>query len=163
MSLARLTFYLCKWETNKSQITRMRKKVFMDEHKLPLNFLRHKDDEDRYHVIAFDDLTGQPVGTGCIHIDGHIGRLAILKNWRETNSVAHVIVDYLMHIAKSLKLDRVWLNAPMDNLDFYSYRDFYPIGEPFNYYGISMQKLELWREVEEDNKVFKSSFDIAYE
>ncbi|MEJ2142310.1 MAG: GNAT family N-acetyltransferase [Gammaproteobacteria bacterium] len=163
MSLSKLTFYLCKWEHTHSQITRTRKKVFMDEQHLPLNFLRHKDDEERYHVVAYDDLTGQPVGTGCIHDDGHIGRIAILKGWRETNSVAHVIVDYLMHVARSLKVDRVWLNAPVDSLDFYSYRDFYPMGEPFDYCGVPMQKLELWREVEDNNKIFKSSADITYD
>lgn len=157
MSLGKLTFYLCQWDTTQSQITRMRKKVFMDEHNLPLNFLRHKDDAERYHVVAYDDLTGQPVGTGCIHKDGHIGRIAILKKWRETNSVAHVIVDYLMHVAKSLKIKRVWLNAPVDTFDYFSYRDFYPIGDLFEYCGVTMQKLELWREAEENNKLYKLS------
>jgi len=156
MSLYKLTFNLSKWEQSKSQITRIRKKVFMDEYNLPLNFLRHKDDKERYHVIVYNDVTGQPVGTGCIHKDGHIGRIAILKNWRETNSIAHVIVDYLMHIAKTLKLDRVWLNAPIDTLDFFSYRDFYPMGKPFEYCNVHMQKLELWREAEENNKIHKS-------
>lgn len=162
MSLAKLSFYLCKWEDSKSQITQMRKKVFMDEYNLPLNFLRHRDDAERYHIIAYDDLTGRPVGTGCIHSDGHIGRIAILQGWRETNSVAHVIVDYLMHVAKNLKLERVWVNAPTDSLDFFSYRDFYSIGESFEYCGVPMQKLELWREAEENNKAYKSLVDIKY-
>ncbi|GMR16667.1 MAG: GNAT family N-acetyltransferase [Gammaproteobacteria bacterium] len=143
MSLYKLTFSLNKWEQSKSEITRMRKKVFMDEHNLPLNFLRHNDDDERYHVIAINDVTGQAIGTGCIHTDGHIGRIAILKDWRETNSVAHVIVDYLMHIAKSLKQERVWLNAPIDTLDYFSYRDFYPMGKPFEYCGVTMQKIEF--------------------
>ncbi len=134
----------------------MRKKVFMGGHNLPLNFLRHSDDGERYHVIASNDVTGKAIGTGCIHADGHIGRIAILKDWRETHSVAHVIVDYLMHIAKSLKQERVWLNAPIDSLDYFSYRDFYPMGKPFEYCGVTMQKIELWREAEESNKMYKS-------
>ena len=155
MSLAELTFHLCKWEKKRDQIINTRKKVFVGEHKLPINFLRHKDDAERYHVIATEDSTGQIVGTGCIHSDGHIGRIAILKHWRETNSVAHVIVDYLMHVAKAQKMDCVWLNAPIDSLDFYSYRDFYPLGDPFEYCGVTMHKLELWREVEDSNKTYK--------
>jgi predicted GNAT family N-acyltransferase len=154
MSLAQFTFLLRKWEDTESQIISLRKKVFMDEYDLPLNFLRHKDDHERYHVIAYDDLTGQPVGTGCIHSDGHIGRIAILSNWGKTSSIAHVIVDYLMHIAKSLKLNRVWLNAPVKTLDYYTYRDFYPMGDSFEYCGITMQKLELWREAEESNRTY---------
>lgn len=157
MSLYDFTFSLCKWEQSKSQITRIRKKVFMDEFGLPLNFLRHKDDDERYHVLAINDVTGQVVGSGCIHTDGHIGRIAILKDWRESNSIAHVIVDYLMHIAKSLKQERVWLNAPINSLDFFSYRDFYPMGKSFEYCGVEMQKIELWREAEEFNKIYNSS------
>ena len=111
MSLIDLTFSLRKWEDTQSQIIRMRKQVFMDEYNLPLNFLRHKDDAERYHVVAYDDLTGRPVGTGCIHSDGHIGRMAILHSQYKATSVAHVIVDYLMHISHVLKQDRVWLNA----------------------------------------------------
>jgi len=153
MPLRDLTFFLEKWETNSSEITRMRKRVFMDEFKLPLNFLRHRDDNDRYHVIAYDDMTGMPVGTGCIHKDGHIGRIAILQDWREDIEVPRFMVHYLISIAKSLKLDRVWLNAPLDTLDFYSMRDFYPMGEPYEYCGVSMQKLELWLEAELKNKI----------
>jgi hypothetical protein len=153
MSLAKLTFFLRKWEDTQSQITRIRKRVFMDEYHLPLNFLRHKDDHDRYHVVAYEDLTGRAIGTGCIHQDGHIGRIAILPAWDKTDSVAHVIVDYLMHIAKALKVERVWLNAPVNTLGYYDYRDFYPMGDTFQYCGVKMQKLELWLEAELHNKL----------
>lgn len=153
MSLAELTFLLRKWENTQSQITRVRKQVFMDEYNLPLNFLRHRDDAERYHVVAYDDLTGQPVGTGSIHRDGHIGRIAILQGWRETHSVAHVIVDYLIHIAKALKVERVWLNAPADSLDFFVRQDFYPMGEPFEYCGITMQKIEAWLPTRPDRRI----------
>jgi len=156
MSLYKLTFYISNWEQSKSQITKIHKKVFMDEHNLPLNFLRHRGDEERNHVFASNDITGQVVGVGCIHKGGNIGRIAILKDWCETNSIAHVIVDYLMHIAKTLKMDRIWLNAPIDSLDFFSYRDFYPMGTPFEFCNVRMQKLELWREAEEKNKILKS-------
>ena len=115
----------------------------MDEMNLPLNFLRHKDDAERYHVVAYDDKTGNPVATGCIHTDGHIGRMAILQGWRENPSVAHILINYLMHIARSLKLKRVWLNASADTLDYFTYRDFHPAGEPFEYCQVQMQKLEL--------------------
>lgn len=152
MSLFDLTFTLCKWKSTETHITKLRKKVFMDEYNLPLNFLRHKDDAERYHVVGYDDLTGKPIATGCIHSDGHIGRIAILPDWRTTNSVAHVIVDYLMHVARKLKVERVWLNAPIDTLDFYTYHDFYPMGEPFEYCGVAMQKIELWQEAVSNNK-----------
>ena len=152
MSLADLTFVLSKWENSYDQIIKIRKKVFMDEHDLPLNFLRHKDDEERYHVIAYEDLTGRAIATGSIHKDGHIGKIAVQQSQHRVTSIAHVIVDYLMHIAKSLKLERVWLNAPIDTLSYYEYRDFYPMGQPFQFCDVSMQKLELWLEAEQQNK-----------
>lgn len=148
MSLIELTFSLRKWESTQSHITRLRKQVFMDEFNLPLNFLRHKDDAERYHVVAYEDLTGRAVGTGCIHSDGHIGRIAILQGWRQSNSVAHVIVDYLMHIAKSRKMDSVWLNAPTDTLPYFYRHNFFPMGEAFEYCGVPMVKIEACLEVD---------------
>lgn len=153
MSLRDLTFFLEKWETNSAEITHMRKLVFMDEYNLPLNFLRHRDDTERYHVVAYDDMTGTPVGTGCIHKDGHIGRIAILQGWREDIEVPRFMVSYLLSIAKSLKIDRVWLNAPVETLDFYSKRKFHPVGEPYEYCGLHMQKIELWLEAEQKNQL----------
>lgn len=142
MSLFDLTFRLRKWDETQGTITNLRRQVFMKEFHLPLNFVRHKDDSERYHVIAYNDLTDMPVGTGCIHLDGHIGRIAILKDWRDTNSVAHVIVDYLIHIAKSQKMDSVWLNAPIESLDYFDRHNFFPKGELFNYCGVPMLKIE---------------------
>jgi len=147
MSLIDLTFSLRKWRDTAPQITRLRKQVFMDEFHLPLNFLRHKDDDERYHIIAYDDMTGRPVGTGCIHTDGHIGRIAILPAWRETNSVGHVIVDYLMHVAKARKMESVWLNSPTDTLDYFDRHNFFPKGELFKYCGVPMVKIEAFLEV----------------
>ena len=153
MSLTELTFFLQKWDNSSSKITRIRKHVFMDEYHLPLNFLRHKDDAERYHVIAYDDFTGKPVGTGCIHSDGHIGKIAIEQAWREDIEVPKFMVSYLMSIARTLKLKRVWLNAPIDTMDFYTTRGFHPQGEPFEYCGVIMQKLELWLNAEQNNQL----------
>lgn len=147
MSLSNLTFALRKWDNTESQITRLRKRVFMDEYKLPLNFLRHKDDAERFHVVAYDDLSGTPVATGCIHEDGHIGRIAILPGWRQSNSVAHVVVDYLMHIARARKMHSVWLNAPAYSLDYFDRHNFYPMGETFEYCGVPMVRIEAYLEV----------------
>lgn len=148
MSLIDLTFAMRNWDNTKAQITRLRKRVFMDEYKLPLNFLRHRDDGERYHVVGYDDLSGMPVATGCIHEDGHIGRIAILEDWRQTNSVAHVVVDYLMHIARARKMDSVWLNAPTYSLDYFDRHNFYPMGETFEYCGVPMVKIEAYLEVD---------------
>lgn len=147
MSLAELTFVMRKWDHIQSHIINLRKQVFMDECHLPLNFLRHKDDAERYHVVAYEDLTGRPVGTGCIHADGHIGRIAILPGWREHNSVAHVIVDYLMHIAKAKNMDSVWLNVPTTSLEYFDRHNFFPVGERFEYCGVDMVKIEAFLEV----------------
>ncbi|MGD8484763.1 MAG: GNAT family N-acetyltransferase, partial [Thioalkalispiraceae bacterium] len=146
--LAKLTFLLRKWDDTQLHVTRLRKQVFMDEYNLPLNFLRHKDDAERYHVVAYEDRTGKPVATGCIHGDGHIGRIAILPEWRKTDSVAHVIVDDLVHLAKTLGLQHLWLNAPTGIMGYFIYHDFHPAGEPFEYCGLTMQKLELRLAVE---------------
>ena len=142
--LANVTFLLRKWEDSRDQINHLRKKVFMDEFGLPINFLRHRDDSDRFHVVAYDDRTTQPVGTGCIHNDGHIGRVAILDSWRDDVNIGQMIISYLMHIARARRKEKVWLNAPADCFDYFVKQDFYPIGEPFEFCGVTMQKLECY-------------------
>ena len=150
MSLFNLTFLLKKWDESGSQIQQLRKRVFMDEFELPMNFLRHKDDQERYHIVAYEDLTGVPVGTGCLHPDGHIGRIAILPRWRKTHSVGHVLVDYIMHIARAQKMQRVWLNASLQCLDYFDRHSFYPQGEFFRYCGLDLIKIESYLEVRYD-------------
>lgn len=141
-SLMNLTFLLRDWESFNPQITKVRKKVFWNECGLPLNFLKHKDDSERFHVVAYDDRTEQPVGTGCIHKDGHIGRIAVINSWREGHRASKVIIAYLLHIAKAQKIKNVWLNAHADMLDAFERYDFEVAGEPFSYCGVEMQKIE---------------------
>ncbi len=141
MSLADTNFLVREWSAVRKEIIRLRKRVFMDEFGLPLNFLRHRDDELRYHVLVYDDLTGLLVATGSLHEDGHIGRLAILKQWR-TPVVGQALVSYLCQVAKILELEKVWLNAPTDSLLFFSRKPFKALGDTFNYCGVELQKLE---------------------
>ena len=75
MSLVDLTFLLRRRDNTESLITRLRNRVFMDEYKLPSDFLRHKEGAERYHVVGYDEPSATPVTTGCIYEDGHIGRI----------------------------------------------------------------------------------------
>ncbi len=141
MSLADTNFLVREWSEAKKEIIRLRKRVFMDEFGLPLNFLRHRDDELRYHVMVYDDLTGMLVATGSLHNDGHLGRIAILSQWR-TPKVGQAVVSYLCQVARILGMEKVWLNAPTDTLPFYHEKPFAAKGDVFSFCGVPLQKLE---------------------
>jgi len=141
MALSETSFLVREWNVVRKEIISLRKRVFMDEYGLPLNFLRHRDDEYRYHLMVYDDLTGRLVATGNLHGDGHIGRIAILKQWR-TASVGQAVVSYLCQVARVLELEKVWLNAPADTLPFFACKPFKLQGDAFPFCGITLQKLE---------------------
>ena len=61
-------------------ICAIRYEVFVDEQNVPEELEIDGLDGEAKHVLAFIDRV--PIGTGRILIDGHIGRVAVLKNYR---------------------------------------------------------------------------------
>lgn len=134
MALPDISFLMRNWSSARQEIISLRKRVFMDEQGLPLNFLRHRDDAERVHVLIYEHRSGQAIATGCIHRDGHIGRIAILEPWR-TPMLGEALVAYLINVGRALSLDSVWLNAPTESLTWFQRRPFEAKGEEFSYCG----------------------------
>ena len=78
---------------------------------------------------------GTPIGTGRLLQDAHIGRLAVLKEWRG-KGVGGALLDMLLVIANKMGYDEVKLHAQTRVLDFYTGRGFEAQGEEFMEAGI---------------------------
>lgn len=96
-------------------------------------------DADAVHVLV---RWGQRfVGTGRMLADGHIGRLAVLKEFRGKGIGAQA-VNALVAEAKRRGMQRVFLGAQMHAVDFYKKLSFSEYGVPFLDAGIEHIHME---------------------
>lgn len=85
-------------------------------------------DDDAVQILALDN--GTPVGTGRMLADGHIGRIAVLMDYRKTG-IGKQIVSCLIEHARNNKLDRVFLGAQISAVPFYEKLGFCRSGEDY--------------------------------
>jgi N-acetylglutamate synthase-like GNAT family acetyltransferase len=122
MSKRGYSFFLSQWDKKSSDIKQIRQLVFVNELGLSPNHITNDSDPESYHVLAYNG-DGEAIGTGCIHPDGKIGQIAVLKPWRG-RTVGKAVLIYLLQIAKTLHLPSVWVNAPEPTVRFYKSKDF---------------------------------------
>ena len=122
------------WIASEKMLRAIRNTVFVEEQGVPVDLEWDGLDEHAYHVMAFA-ADGTPIGTGRLLQDGHIGRVAVLKEWRG-KGVGSALLDLLLVIANKMGYDEVRLHAQTRVLDFYVRRGFAPQGESFMEAGI---------------------------
>ena len=124
---------------HQSHIRAIRDAVFMQEQGVSPELEFDGLDASAMHVLAVVD--GEYVGTGRMLDDGHIGRIAILRNYRGLGLGAKV-VQALVAEATRLGYPRVYLGAQIHAVDFYAKLGFTPYGDEFMDAGIPHLSME---------------------
>ena len=125
---------LCNWDEARVEARRIRELVFVREQGVPLAL--EMDDQDAHcdHALAsFAD--GTAVGTGRLLPDGHIGRMAVLKDWRG-KGVGALLLQSLIERARQRGDASVRLNAQTYVTEFYRRFGFDVSGAEFMEAGI---------------------------
>jgi predicted GNAT family N-acyltransferase len=99
------------------------------------------DGRDGEAVHALIQISGEYVATGRMLMDGHIGRLAVLKSWRG-KGLGRMIVEALTAEAGNRGIARVFLGAQKQAEGFYQKIGFRQFGEPFMEVGIEHVHME---------------------
>ena len=73
---------LADWSTDEQDLCRIRYEVFVNEQGVPPELEVDGEDETAIHVAAFID-DAQVVGTGRMLTCGKIGRMAVLRAYRQ--------------------------------------------------------------------------------
>ncbi|MFD1008703.1 GNAT family N-acetyltransferase [Oceanisphaera ostreae] len=120
-------------------IRAIREAVFMQEQGVSPELEFDGLDASAMHVLAVVD--GEYVGTGRMQDDGHIGRIAILADFRGLGLGAKV-VQALVAEATRLGYPRVYLGAQTHAVDFYAKLGFTPYGDEFMDAGIPHMSME---------------------
>ena len=126
------------WQLHEEQLSTIRYQVFVAEQKVPIELEIDGDDPLAAHVLCLVD--NQPVGTGRILLDGHIGRLAVLKAHRK-QGYGNKILNHLELIAQEHGLTQVFLNAQVTAISFYEKRGYRIISDVFDDAGIPHQTM----------------------
>jgi len=117
---------ICDYESYTKDICAIRYKVFVGEQKVPEELEIDGFDDQAKHVLAFVD--GVPIGTGRILSDGHIGRVAVLKDYRGLGIGKSIMKD-LIKWAQNMNLEKVWLSSQWHAHSFYLDLGFVCVGE----------------------------------
>ena len=122
------------WQARQVMLRAIRTRVFIEEQGVPQELEWDGLDEHAYHVMALA-ADGSPIGTGRLLQDGHIGRVAVLKEWRG-KGVGRALLDLLLVVANKMGNEEVKLNAQVRVLDFYVRHGFAAHGKEFMEAGI---------------------------
>ncbi|GAB2182383.1 hypothetical protein DLREEDagrD3_26060 [Denitratisoma sp. agr-D3] len=125
------------WDELASAAYLVREQVFVREQGVPVHMEVDEFDPVSRHVLALGP-GGEPIGTGRLLPDGHIGRLAVLSPWRG-KGVGQALMDRLLDEAAAADLASLALHAQSQAMDFYRPFGFLPVGEPFMEAGIPHQ------------------------
>jgi predicted GNAT family N-acyltransferase len=95
-------------------------------------------DETCIHVLAFSN--GEPIATGRILDTGQIGRMAVLKEYRNKR-VGTKMLEEILDVAVSKNMKMVFLNSQIDAINFYKKFGFVEEGGVFDDAGIPHLKM----------------------
>ncbi|WP_288408077.1 GNAT family N-acetyltransferase [uncultured Herbaspirillum sp.] len=123
------------WEALRAQAQPIRFEVFVDEQQVPAEIELDDMDPHCLHAVAYDDA-GQPLATGRLLPDGHIGRMAVRKAGRG-KGVGGAVLQALMQAARQRGDVEVILNAQVQAEGFYQAHGFAREGEEFTEAGIA--------------------------
>ncbi len=122
------------WETLRAHAQPIRFEVFVDEQKVPAEIELDEMDAVCVHAVAYDEA-GQPLATGRLLPDGHIGRMAVRRAGRG-QGVGGAVLQALIEAARQRGDREVILNAQTHAAPFYARYGFAREGEEFMEAGI---------------------------
>lgn len=129
------------WSKDEQAIRLVRESVFVVEQNVPEELDFDGLDGRCRHVLAFNDAD-EPIGTGRIMADGHIGRVVVLREWRG-QGVGVAIMRALIDLAAGDT--SLYLHSQDHAVGFYERLGFIQEGLLFMDAGIPHRKMIMER------------------
>jgi len=136
-----LRIELGDWESMRARAVPVRYAVFVEEQKVPAEIELDEFDASSLHALAFGP-DESVLGTGRLLPDGHIGRMAVLRQARGTG-VGAALLRALMQAARARGDREVMLSAQTHAIPFYERFGFAVEGEEYDDAGIPHQAMRL--------------------
>lgn len=116
-----------------SDVRDIRTTVFIEEQNVPIELEWDEFDEASIHFLAYYD--NKAVATARLLEDGHIGRMAVLKEYRNRN-IGKNMLKYILDIAEEKPYKSIVISAQEHAVGFYQKYGFSISGERYMDAGI---------------------------
>ncbi len=133
-SLDTLRIRLAGWEQDSAAIRWVRNTVFSDEQGISESLDFDGRDQECVQVLARIG-EGEAIGTARMLPDGHVGRIAVHKEWRG-RGVGTRLVEFLTDVARDRGFAEIHLHSQAQAAGFYARLGFEARGETFMEAGI---------------------------
>lgn len=121
------------WLEAEEALSQIRRKVFIEEQNVPEELEWDGEDENAIQLLAlYDDM---PVGSLRMLADGHLGRMAVLKAFRN-RGIGRRLMQQMIQIGKEQAMHQLELSAQTHAVSFYLQFGFIADGEVFMDAGI---------------------------
>ena len=120
---------IMSWEQAQPVAGPIRFSIFVGEQNVPSGIELDDQDADCIHAIAYD-AAGKAIGTGRLLPDGHIGRMAVVKEWRR-QGVGAEILEALVAEARKRGHASVVVSAQLQAAEFYRAHGFEAQGKVY--------------------------------
>ena len=134
---------VASWTHDFADIAAVRRKVFIEEQRIPEREEFDEIDPVAIHVLAHVHAAAvkrDAVGTARLEPTGKIGRVAVLPRYRGTGTGV-ALMRRLLEIAAERGFDEVYLNAQTSAAGFYERLGFRAEGPEFDEVGIPHQRM----------------------
>lgn len=135
------TVSLVSWHDGEPLLRAVREAVFMREQGVPEELEWDGLDEGCRHALALS-LQGDAIGCGRLLPDGHIGRIAVLPQWRNQR-VGTAILQALLGEARARGMREAVVDAQVQAAPFYRGFGFVEEGDEFMDAGIPHIRMRL--------------------
>ncbi len=132
---------LTNWSNDCETLSAIRTAVFIEEQQVPKELEWDDKDELATHWLALDQEANS-VGVVRMLADGHIGRMAVLKEARQ-QGIGKALLEQVIEYARAKNLFEAYLYAQTHALAFYQKAGFTAYGEEFLDAGIPHRSMRL--------------------
>lgn len=139
--MGEFTVHIVNWHDAEPLLRAVREMVFMREQGVTAELEWDGLDEASRHALALS-IKGDAIGCGRITSDAHIGRMAVLKEWRGTK-VGTALLEALLDEARSRSYPEVEISAQVQAMPFYRRFGFEEEGEVFMDADMPHRKMRL--------------------
>jgi predicted GNAT family N-acyltransferase len=130
---------LLPWDKARAHASPIRFAVFVEEQGVPTGIELDEHDAVSLHAVAFEGE--KPVATGRLLPDGHIGRMAVLVEWRG-RGIGGEILNELIAAARKRGHAEAFVSAQLHAVPFYRAHGFVAEGEEYVEAGIRHQAMK---------------------
>lgn len=117
------------WKKNGIALSKIRREVFIEEQNVPEELEWDEFDNECIHILVTSE-SNLAITCGRLKPDGHIGRMAVLKNYRKTG-IGTATLLALLKSAQKMNLNRVYLHSQITAIPFYEKQGFETTSEIF--------------------------------